>query len=57
MFKIAVRRLDDEKFHDLPEQYKTREAAEEAVSHMLVQVRLNGELIRPEEFEIRAVST
>ncbi|MGB6823421.1 MAG: hypothetical protein WBE21_15195 [Candidatus Acidiferrales bacterium] len=51
-FKIQVRSLEDETFHELLGEYKSKEDARRAAGGMLVQVRRNGEFIRPEEYEI-----
>jgi hypothetical protein len=53
MFRISIRSLETETYEPLQcEPYQTREEAEEARKHMLVQVRQDGEFIAPEEFEI-----
>lgn len=57
MFKIAIRSLEDETYHDLPQAYKTREEAIDAVKHMYIQVRPSGDYIQPEEFQIRPLKT
>ena len=53
MFRIFVRSLKTETYQPLPcGPYQTRGEAEDAIKHMLVQVRPEGEYIVPEEYEI-----
>ncbi len=53
MFRIWIRNLETETYEALScLPYQTREEAEDALKHMLVQVRRDGDYIVPEEFRI-----